>query len=67
MKSETQASEESSGYVSQAADEPTESYAEGEWVTNPETGAMEWHAADGSVVSQEQWAAATDQTTDESK
>ena len=25
-------------------------------VTNPDTGAMEWHAADGSVVSQEQWA-----------
>ena len=30
-------------------------YAEGEWVANPETGTMEWHAADGSVVSEAQW------------
>ena len=27
-------------------------YAEGEWVTNPDTGAMEWHAADGTVLTQ---------------
>jgi N utilization substance protein A len=27
-------------------------YAEGEWVTNAETGAMEWHAADGTVLTQ---------------
>ena len=33
-------------------------YAEGEWVTNAETGDMEWHAADGSVISQAEWAAA---------
>ena len=66
VKSETQASEESSGYVSQAAEEPSESYAEGEWRTNPETGAMEWHAADGSVVSQEQWAAASEQNPGQS-
>ncbi len=66
VKSETQAAEESSGYVSQAADEPSESYAEGEWRTNPETGAMEWHAADGSVVSQEQWAAASEQNPGQS-
>jgi N utilization substance protein A len=59
VKSETQAAEESSGFVSVTADEPQPSYAEGEWVTNPETGAMEWHAADGSVVSQEQWAASS--------
>ncbi len=31
-------------------------YAEGEWVTNAETGDMEWHAADGSVMSQAEWA-----------
>jgi hypothetical protein len=31
-------------------------------VTNPDTGAMEWHAADGSVVSQEQWAAGTNES-----
>ncbi len=30
-------------------------YEEGEWVQNPETGTMEWHAADGSVVTQEQY------------
>jgi N utilization substance protein A len=31
-------------------------YAEGEWVANAETGEMEWHAADGSVMSQSEWA-----------
>jgi N utilization substance protein A len=60
VKSETQAAEEGGGgsYVptSNDAPAPTADYAEGEWVTNPDTGAMEWHAADGSVVSQEQWA-----------
>jgi N utilization substance protein A len=62
VKSETQAAEEASG-VAPVATTATESsnYAEGEWVTNPETGAMEWHAADGSVVSQEQWAAGTNE------
>ena len=30
-------------------------YAEGEWVANAETGAMEWHAADGSVLTQDEW------------
>jgi N utilization substance protein A len=60
VKSETQAAEEGGGvsYVptSNEAASPAADYAEGEWVTNPDTGAMEWHAADGSVVSQEQWA-----------
>jgi len=60
VKSETQAAEEGGGgsYVPTSTDTPapTADYAEGEWVTNPDTGAMEWHAADGSVVSQEQWA-----------
>lgn len=32
-------------------------YEEGQWVTNPETGKMEWRAADGTVVSQEEWEA----------
>ena len=31
-------------------------YAEGEWVANADTGEMEWHAADGSVMSQAEWA-----------
>jgi N utilization substance protein A len=30
-------------------------YEEGEWVQNAENGAMEWHAADGTVLTQEQW------------
>ena len=57
IKSETQAADETSGYTAVVTeDAPAADYAEGEWVTNAETGAMEWHAADGSVVSQEQWA-----------
>ncbi len=59
VKSETQAAEEGGGSyvpISTDAPAPAADYAEGEWVTNPDTGAMEWHAADGSVVSQEQWA-----------
>ena len=38
------------------AGEPAVEYAEGEWVTNSDTGEMEWHAADGTVVSQSEWA-----------
>ncbi|MCY7298973.1 MAG: transcription termination/antitermination protein NusA, partial [Ilumatobacteraceae bacterium] len=48
-------------------------YEEGEWVANAETGAMEWHAADGSILTQEQWSeqaaaapAEEDVATDES-
>src|SRR3954464_764124 len=32
-----------------------EDYAEGEWVENAETGKLEWHSADGSVVSADEW------------
>ena len=42
-------------------------YEEGEWLQNAETGEMEWHAADGSVVTQEEWtaqAAATNESVD---
>ncbi|MHB1130403.1 MAG: transcription termination factor NusA [Ilumatobacteraceae bacterium] len=61
VKSETQAAEESSGFAPLAPTvEPTAGFAEGEWVTNPDSGSMEWHAADGSVVSQEQWAATSE-------
>jgi N utilization substance protein A len=66
VKSETQAAEEGGGsYVPTSTDAaaPAADYAEGEWVTNPDTGAMEWHAADGSVVSQEQWATDTGSTS----
>ncbi len=51
IKSESQLADEEAGV---AADDGVE-YAEGEWVANPETGTMEWHAADGSVVSEAQW------------
>ena len=34
-------------------------YAEGEWKEN-EAGEMEWHAADGSVISQADWIAQTE-------
>ena len=37
-------------------------YAEGEWRENAETGEMEWHAADGSVLSQAEWVAQTEGT-----
>ena len=30
-------------------------YAEGEWKENPDTGKMEWHNADGTVVSADEW------------
>jgi N utilization substance protein A len=66
IKSETQAADETSGYTAVVTeDAPVADYAEGEWVTNAESGAMEWHAADGSVVSQEQWAQNTDVASDE--
>ena len=52
IKSESQLAEETSGGVR----DPNVEYAEGEWVPNPETGEMEWHEADGSVVSAQQWA-----------
>ena len=52
IRSETQVAEgvPAGGY----ADDDVE-YAEGEWVANAETGEMEWHAADGSVMSQAEW------------
>ena len=30
-------------------------YAEGQWVTNAASGEMEWHAADGTVISEAEW------------
>jgi transcription termination/antitermination protein NusA len=30
-------------------------YEDGEWVANAETGEMEWHAADGTVLTQAEW------------
>ncbi len=40
-------------------------YEEGEWLQNAETGEMEWHAADGSVITQDQWNAQAAATTDD--
>jgi N utilization substance protein A len=53
IRSETQVAEgiPAGGY----RDDPVE-YDEGEWVPNAESGEMEWHAADGSVMSQAEWA-----------
>jgi N utilization substance protein A len=56
IKSETQLYEEEHGIS--AEPEPGVEYAEGEWVENS-AGVMEWHAADGSVVSAAEWAADT--------
>jgi len=39
-------------------------YEEGEWVPNADTGAMEWHAADGTVLTQEQWNAQAEQAAE---
>ncbi|GDX26690.1 transcription termination/antitermination protein NusA [Actinomycetes bacterium] len=50
IKSETQHYNEVNGIIE---------YAEGEWVTNAETGAQEFHAGDGSIMSLEEWEKAT--------
>jgi len=51
IRSETQVAEgvPAGGYADDVE------YAEGEWVANAETGELEWHAADGSVMSQAEW------------
>jgi transcription termination/antitermination protein NusA len=53
IKSESQAADEAAGIF---PGDDTD-YAEGEWIANAETGVMEWHAADGTVVSAEEWQA----------
>ena len=60
IKSESQLAEEENG----PALDPDVDYAEGEWVQNAETGELEWHEADGSVVSAEQWAVGTPESDD---
>ncbi len=51
IRSETQLAEG----VPARRDEPEVEYAEGQWVANAQTGEMEWHAADGGVVSEAEW------------
>ena len=65
IRSESQVAEgvPAGGYLEQHVE-----YAEGEWRENAESGEMEWHAADGSVLSQSQWEEATNgpsESTDE--
>ncbi len=55
IKSESQLADEEAGIFPAAEDEGVE-YAEGEWVANPETGEMEWHSAEGGVVTAREWA-----------
>ncbi|HSJ90509.1 MAG TPA: transcription termination factor NusA [Ilumatobacter sp.] len=52
IRSETQVAEgvPAGGYLEDHVE-----YAEGEWIQNAESGEMEWHAADGSVLSQSEW------------
>ena len=56
IRSESQLAEGGSSGSFASGMEPAVEYAEGEWITNPETGEMEWHAADGTVISQSEWA-----------
>jgi N utilization substance protein A len=62
IRSETQVAEgvPAGGYLEERVE-----YAEGEWRENAETGEMEWHAADGSVISQAEWTAQNEGTTEE--
>jgi N utilization substance protein A len=57
IRSETQVAEgvPAGGYLEEHVE-----YAEGEWVVNPESGENEWHAADGSVLSQSEWVELTE-------
>jgi N utilization substance protein A len=63
IKSETQAANEAQGIFEPRAPRGTE-YAEGEWRTNDETGELQFHAADGSVVTQKEWADAPSNESD---
>ena len=61
IKSETQAGEEARGIFRDSEG----GYAAGEWRRNDETGELQFHAADGSVVSEAEWAAADKPAADE--
>jgi N utilization substance protein A len=54
IKSESQLADEDAG-IFPAAEDDVE-YAEGEWVRNEDSGELEWHSAEGEVVTAEQWA-----------
>ena len=52
IRSETQYAE---GIPSGGRDAEEVDYADGQWVANTETGEMEWHASDGTVISESDW------------
>ena len=52
IRSETQYAE---GIPSGGRDAEEVDYADGQWVANTETGEMEWHASDGTVISESAW------------
>ncbi len=52
IKSETQLAEEEAGIYREGGE-----YAEGQWIANADTGEMEFHSPDGSVVSAKEWSA----------
>ena len=58
IKSETQLADEEAGIFPAQEDEVE--YAEGEWVRNEATGEMEWHSAEGEVVTAGEWAGGAD-------
>jgi N utilization substance protein A len=54
IRSETQLAE---GVQPRSELDESVEYAEGQWIQNVNTGEMEWHAADGTVMSESDWAA----------
>jgi N utilization substance protein A len=54
IKSESQLADEEAGIF--PVEEEEVEYAEGEWVRNEATGELEWHSADGEVVTAGEWA-----------
>ena len=66
IRSETQLAE---GVQPRSELDENVEYAEGQWIQNVNTGEMEWHAADGSVISEAEWnaqnAAATEAPAEE--
>jgi transcription termination/antitermination protein NusA len=52
IKSETQLAEEEAGIYREGGE-----YAEGQWIANADTGEMEFHSPDGSIVSAKEWSA----------
>jgi N utilization substance protein A len=58
IKSESQLADEEAGIFPAGEDEVE--YAEGEWVRNETTGELEWHSAEGDVVTAGEWAGDAD-------